>query len=143
MIQRVQSLFFFFSSIALLVIVFYFPVLVEVLDVNRSADKVDYQEIEFLLKDNYQYARLFIFFSIGISLFSIFQFKNRKRQMLISSIARLMITIACVLLVFVYKNQLDFGIGLFLLIIPYTSLFLATYFIRKDDKLIKDSDRIR
>lgn len=135
MIQRVQSLFFFFSSITLLSIVFYFPVLVSVSE--------DLLEIGFFLKNNYTYARLFIFFSVGLSFFSIFQFKNRKRQIIISSLARLMITIAFILLVFIYKKQLAFGIGLFLLIIPYTTLFLATYFIRKDDRLIKDADRIR
>ena len=135
MIQRVQSLFFFFSSITLLSIVFYFPVLVSVSE--------DLLEIGFFLKNNYTYARLFIFFSVGLSFFSIFQFKNRKRQIIISSLARLMITIAFILLVFIYKKQLAFGIGLFLLIIPYSTLFLATYFIRKDDRLIKDADRIR
>ena len=135
MIQRVQSLFFFFSSITLLSIVFYFPVLVSITE--------DLKQTSFFLKDNYTYARLFIFFSIGLSFFSIFQFRNRKRQIIISSLARLMITVAFILLVFIYKNQQVFGIGLFLLIIPYTTLFLATYFIRKDDKLIKDSDRIR
>ena len=135
MIQRVQSLFFFFSSVTLLSIVFYFPVLVSVSE--------DLLEIGFFLKNNYTYARLFIFFSVGLSFFSIFQFKNRKRQIIISSLARLMITIAFILLVFIYKKQLAFGIGLFLLIIPYTTLFLATYFIRKDDRLIKDVDRIR
>ena len=103
----------------------------------------DLLEIGFFLKNNYTYARLFIFFSVGLSFFSIFQFKNRKRQIIISSLARLMITIAFILLVFIYKKQLAFGIGLFLLIIPYTTLFLATYFIRKDDRLIKDADRIR
>ena len=135
MIQRFQSLFFFFSSVTLLSIVFYFPVLVSVSE--------DLLEIGFFLKNNYTYARLFIFFSVGLSFFSIFQFKNRKRQIIISSLARLMITIAFILLVFIYKKQLAFGIGLFLLIIPYTTLFLATYFIRKDDRLIKDADRIR
>lgn len=135
MIQRVQSLFFFFSSVTLLSIVFYFPVLVSVSE--------DLLETGFFLKNNYTYARLFIFFSVGLSFFSIFQFKNRKRQIIISSLARLMITIAFILLVFIYKKQLAFGIGLFLLIIPYTTLFLATYFIRKDDRLIKDADRIR
>ena len=135
MIQRVQSLFFFFSSVTLLSIVFYFPVLVSVSE--------DLLEIGFFLKNNYTYARLFIFFSVGLSFFSIFQFKNRKRQIIISSLARLMITIAFILLVFIYKKQLAFGIGLFLLIIPYTTLFLATYFIRKDNRLIKDADRIR
>ena len=135
MIQRVQSLFFFFSSVTLLSIVFYFPVLVSLSE--------DLLEIGFFLKNNYTYARLFIFFSVGLSFFSIFQFKNRKRQIIISSLARLMITIAFILLVFIYKKQLAFGIGLFLLIIPYTTLFLATYFIRKDDRLIKDADRIR
>ena len=129
MIQRVQSLFFFFSSVTLLSIVFYFPVLVSI-----TEDLNGLQVPELAIGQVYP---------LGLSFFSIFQFKNRKRQIIISSLARLMITIAFILLVFIYKKQLAFGIGLFLLIIPYTTLFLATYFIRKDDRLIKDADRIR
>ena len=130
MIQRVQSLFFFFSAICSITIVFTFPVLQD--------DTTSY-----LLKEHFADARLFVFLSAALSLFAIFQFKNRKRQQLIASIARLMITIAFFLIVFLHREEEVFGIGMILLIVPFITLIAANFFIRKDEKLVKSSDRIR
>ena len=132
MIQRVQSLFFFFSAICSITIVYIFPVL-ENETTNTS----------FLLKDNFTDVRLFVFLSAALSLFAIFQFKKRKVQQLIASIARLMITIAFFLIVFLHRNEAVFGIGMILLIVPFISLIAANFFIKKDEKLVKSADRIR
>ena len=130
MIQRVQSLFFFFSAICSITIVFTFPVLQD--------DTTSY-----LLKEHFADARLFVFLSAALSLFAIFQFKNRKRQQLIASIARLMITIAFFLIVFLHREEEVFGIGMILLIVPFITLIVANFFIKKDEKLVKSADRIR
>jgi len=134
MIQRVQSLFFFFSAICSVAIVYAFPVLQ---DENTS----------YLLKENFADARLFVFLSVALSVFAISQFKNRKRQQLIAYVARLMITITFLIIVFLHKEEgveeRAFGIGLFLFFIPYLALFLAGYFVKKDEKLVQSADRIR
>jgi len=130
MIQRVQSLFFFFSAICSFTIIYTFPVLQ-----NDSSS--------YLLANHFTYARLFVFLSSGLSFLAIFQFKNRKRQQLIASFARLMITIAFFLIVFIYKEDEMFGVGLILLVIPFISLILANFFIKKDEKLVRSADRIR
>ena len=130
MIQRVQSLFFLFSAICSVTIVYAFPVLQD-------------ESTSYLLKEHFADARLFVFLSAALSLFAIFQFKNRKRQQLIAYVARLMITIAFLLIVFLHKEERAFGIGLFLFFIPYLALFLAGYFVKKDEKLVKSVDRIR
>ena len=134
MIQRVQSLFFFFSAICSVTIVYAFPVLQD-------------ESTSYLLKEHLTYARLFVFLSAALSVFAIFQFKNRKRQQLIAYVARLMITIAFLLIVFLRQEEgleaRAFGIGLFLFFIPYLALFLAGYFVRKDEKLVKSADRMR
>ena len=134
MIQRVQSLFFFFSAICSVTIVYAFPVLQ---DESKS----------YLLKEHFSEARLFVFLSVALSVFAIFQFRNRKRQQLIAYVARLMITIAFLLVVFLHQEEgaeeRAFGIGLFLFFIPYLALFLAGYFVKKDEKLVKSADRIR
>ena len=130
MIQRVQSLFFFFSAICSITIVYTFPVLQD--DTNI-----------YLLKDHFSDARLFVFLSAALSIFAIFQFKNRSRQQLIASIARLMITIAFFLIVFIHREEEVFGIGMILFIVPFITLIAANFFIRKDEKLVKSSDRIR
>ena len=130
MIQRVQSLFFFFSAICSIAIVYTFPVLQ-----NENSS--------FLLKEHFADVRLFVFLSAALSLFAIFQYKKRKVQQLIASIARLMITIAFFLIVFLHRNEEAFGIGIILLIVPFISLIAANFFIRKDEKLVKSADRIR
>jgi cell division protein FtsW (lipid II flippase) len=134
MIQRVQSLFFFFSAICSVTIVYAFPVLQD-------------ESTSYLLKEHFADARLFVFLSVALSVFAIFQFRNRKRQQLIAYVARLMITIAFLLVVFLHQEEgaeeRAFGIGLFLFFIPYLALFLAGYFVKKDEKLVKSADRMR
>ena len=130
MIQRVQSLFFFFAAVCSVTIVYAFPVLQ-----NDTSF--------FLLKENFAAARLFVFLSAALSLFAIFKFKKRKLQQLISSIARLMITISFFLIVFLYRNEEVFGIGMVLLIVPFSSLIAANFFINKDEKLVESANRIR
>ena len=134
MIQRVQSLFFFFSAICSVTIVYAFPVLQD-------------QSTAYLLKEHFSDARLFVFLSVALSVFAIFQFKNRKRQQLIAYVARLMVTIAFLIIVFLRQDEgveeRAFGMGLFLFFIPYLALFLAGYFVKKDEKLVKSADRVR
>ena len=130
MIQRVQSLFFFFSAICSITIVYAFPV-------------VQDETTSYLLKEHFADARLFVFLSAALSIFAIFQFKNRKRQQLIASIARLMITVAFFLIVFLHREEEVFGIGMILLLVPFITLIVANFFIKKDEKLIKSADRIR
>jgi len=130
MIQRVQSLFFFFSAICSITIVYTFPVLED-------------STTSYLLKEHFADARLFVFLSAALSIFAIFQFKNRKRQQLIASISRLMITVAFFLIVFLHREEEVFGIGMILLLVPYITLIAANFFIKKDEKLVKSVDRIR
>ena len=129
MIQRIQSLFLLFSAIFSLIIVFYFPVL-------KST------EITIYLTENLSHARLSVFLSVGLSIFSIFQFKNRVRQLIINQVSKLFISISFIIIIF-QRRELNFATGLFLFIIPYLLIILANYFIKKDDKLVKSADRIR
>ena len=130
MIQRVQSLFFFFAAISSLVLVYYAPVL-------QVGDQL-------MTLENYKYARFALLFSASLSVFTIFQFKNRPRQILLASFSRLLITV-CLVLIFlkIEGDEIRLAYGLFLLLIPYLTLFLAGYFVKKDEKLVKSSDRIR
>ena len=130
MIQRIQSLFFLFASVALLVICYYFPVL-------SSEEGVPY----FIFDYNTLY--LLIILSSIISIIALFYYKNRKKQLLLSHLARLNITIILVLIVFLYQETKIIDIGLFLLILPFLSLIIANYFVRKDQKLVEAADRLR
>ena len=129
MIQRIQSLILLFSALCSLIIVFYFPVL-------QNGD------IYVILKETLSYARLCVFLSVGLNIFSIFQFRNRNRQIIINQISKLFLSIAFIIIIF-QRGELNFTIGLFLFIIPYLLIILANYLIRKDEKLVKSADRIR
>lgn len=130
MIQRIQSIFFLLSALASLLIVFTAPVL-------SNEDGLYY------LYNDFPYLRLLLFVSAFISIYAIFQYKNRSKQRLLSSLSRLMITFFYLVVLLVYREKFNFESGLFLCIIPFLLLFLASFFIKKDEKLIKDADRIR
>ena len=129
MIQRFQSLILLFSAASSLIIVFYFPVL-------KST------EITIYLTENISYARLCVFLSVGLNIFSIFQFRNRNRQIIINQISKLFLSSAFIIIIF-QRGELNFAIGLFLFVIPYLLIILANYLIKKDEKLVKSADRIR
>ena len=130
MIQRIQSIFFLLSSLASLLIIFIPPVL-------SNEDGLYY------LYNDFPYLRLLLFVSAFISIYAIFQYKNRSKQRLLSSLSRLMITFFYLVVLLIYREKFNFESGLFLCIIPFLLLFLASFFIKKDEKLIKDADRIR
>ena len=130
MIQRIQSVFFLLSALTSILIIFYFPVLSN-------------EGVSLFLFDRFVYLRLLLLSSSLLAIFAIFQYKNRSRQRLISSLSRLMITFFYIITLVFYKENFDFEIGLFLCIVPFILLFIASYFVKKDEKLIKDSDRIR
>ena len=130
MIQRLQSLFLFFAAIFLVLIVYFFPVF--------QTEKNIY-----FLTEYFPVIRFLLLASSGLSVFTIFQFKNTHRQLLLAGFSRLLITVAFVLLVFMYRDDESFGLGSFLLLIPYLSLLASSFFIKKDQRLIKSADRIR
>ncbi len=133
MIQRIQSLILLLSALCSLIIIFYFPVLH--VRIYNSDNYI-------FLTDTFSYPRLFIFLSVGLNIFSIFQFKNRNRQIIINQISKLFISIAFIIIIF-QRGELNFAIGLFLFVIPYSLIILANYLIRKDEKLVRSADRIR
>ena len=130
MIQRIQSIFFLFSAMTSLFIIFFVPVLSQ-----------EYQQM-YLYKD-FIYLRFFLFISAFLSFYAIFQFNNRSKQRILSSLSRLMITFFYLVILFFFKEEYKFEIGVFLCIIPFILLFGASHFVKKDERLIKDADRIR
>ena len=96
-----------------------------------------------MFASDFLWAKVFLFISTLLSLISITLYKNRKNQILLCSFSRTQITIALILLLFMYKKQMNVKIELLLFAIPYLLLILSSYFIKRDDKLVKSSDRIR
>jgi len=133
MIQRLQSLFLFFSTVSLLVIVYYFPLL-----------KDSSSNVEYYLKNSSSILRYLILASSILSIFAIFQFRNRNKQKIVVRISRLLITISLLLILFVETTEVKkVASGTLLLVIPFVFLVFANFFINKDQKLIDESERLR
>ena len=129
MLQRIQSVFLFISSVITPIMIFLVPIF-------ESESKE-------MFASDFLWAKVFLFISTLLSLISITLYKNRKKQILLCSFSRTQITIALILLLFMYKKQMNVKIELLLFAIPYLLLILSSYFIKRDDKLVKSSDRIR
>ncbi len=129
MLQRIQSIFLFFSSVLTFIMIFFVPIF-------------ETESIVMFATDFF-WAKVFLLISTLLSIVSITIYKNRKKQILLCSFSRTQITIALILLLFIYKKQMNVKIELLLFAIPYILLMLSSYFIKRDDKLVKSSDRIR
>ena len=128
MIQRIQSVFMFFSILSLVMIMFKVPVLA-----NGE---------ETILLSDLVLAQIAAFIAIFLITYSIFQFKNRSKQLLMNQFSKLFLSISF-FIIFFQKGEMFPAKGLFLFILPYVLLILANFFIRKDEKIIKSADRIR
>ena len=129
MLQRIQSVFLLISSVITPIMIFFVPIF-----------ELESKE---MFASDFLWAKVFLFISTLLSLISITLYKNRKNQILLCSFSRTQITIALILLLFMYKKQMNVKIELLLFAIPYLLLILSSYFIKRDDKLVKSSDRIR
>ena len=129
MIQRFQTLFMSFSILSLVVIIVNFPILI------NDADK--------FYIENFPLIKYIMLSSIFLTTYSIFQYKKLKRQRLLVSFSRLIITIGIILIVVLYKKDYDLELGFYLLLIPFIFLLISDFLIKKDQKLIKSADRIR
>jgi len=88
-----------------------------------------------------------------LALVAIFLFKNRKQQMLVTRLAAVATIISIVLtVVFFWQDYqtmatemtIDDGIGAYTPIVGVILLFLANFYIGKDEKLVRSSyDRLR
>ncbi|MBU86897.1 MAG: hypothetical protein CMC53_02280 [Flavobacteriaceae bacterium] len=129
MLQRIQSVFLFLSSVITLIMIFFVPIF-----------EIESKE---MFASDFLWAKVFLFISAFLSLISINLYKSRKKQILLCSFSRTQITVALILLLFMYKKELNVKVELLLFAIPYLLLILSSYFIKKDEKLVKSSERIR
>ena len=162
MIQRVQSIFLAMAAIAMGLMLFFplwqkasietsevatldaFHLTYEVLDpITGSAHNI--------LKNTF-YIALLGSLSAALSIYSIFQYKNRLRQIQLGALNSLVIGITLgTLMYFVFKaetlleptQQGNYLFGFYLPLAALFCNFAANRFIRKDEKLVKSMNRIR
>ena len=129
MIQRVQSIYLFFAILFMLAITYF---LVVTVDANNNVSYT-YDSI---------YAHVTILISSFLLLYSIFQFKNRKKQLLLNQVSKLFLS-ATFFILFFTKGESMPQEGMFVFIIPYVLILIANRFIKKDEKLVESADRLR
>lgn len=84
-----------------------------------------------------------------IGAFSLFSFKNRKRQIMLNNISIIINALLIGILVYWVQNLsggIDFpekGIEPVFPLIAVICLFIANIFIKKDERLVKSVDRLR
>ncbi|CAG5079509.1 DUF4293 domain-containing protein [Parvicella tangerina] len=90
---------------------------------------------------------------VGLALFGITQFKNRKRQLNLGKINYLLILGMVVMLFFdttriadglsMSEESIKFQFGLYMPVIAFAFTFLANRRIKKDEELVKSVERLR
>ena len=129
MLQRIQTVWLFLSVLA--------PVFL-----NWAAQDVNIFASAYLVD-------IFCFVLIILGVFSIFSFKNRKRQILLNNISIFINALLTGFLVF-WLLKLSGGIAFpekgiepIFPVIAIICLLIANFFIRRDDRLVKSVDRLR
>ena len=139
MIQRIQSFLLFITTISLCCIVYLIPF-------GFGDDNY-----EVFISDDYGFVYFALLLSSFLCFYTIFQFKNRKKQLLLVRFNRLIITICVVVWFFFdYENFINESetyryntLFILFFIFPYVTLLLSAYFIKKDEELVRSADRIR
>ena len=160
MIQRIQSVFLLLMAISMLLMLF-FPIWVkgdpdgELVILN--AFNLSFEDHSGLIKEvisqkSVIYISIIALISAGISLYSIFQYKNRLTQMklgLLNSVVIILVVAGAFYAMTKGKAMVsptdaeNFKIGFMLPVIALLFNSLANRFIKRDEKLVRDADRMR
>ncbi len=149
MIQRIQSL-FLLGVIILSVLLYFLPVYGFSELTGASVDAAATGPVKDLTIANNTLLMILNGAIAAFSLLGIFLYKNRSLQM---RVCRLNILLTCVLMVLLYfaadtlssgmNQQIHFRYGAYLPFFDILFLFLANFYIRKDDELVRSADRLR
>ncbi len=135
MIQRIQSIYLFLVTIVNVLAVFFVA--------NKLENRADA-----LLSFDYEYQIYFILISL-LTLWAIFSFKKRGRQMLLGQFNVILNFVALGFLVYwvlILPGEIQFsekGIGLVIPVISIVFIVLAQKAIKRDDELVKSANRFR
>ena len=122
--------------------------------ISLSAYTLSYVKASSIVKNTpVYYLAILAVLSAGLSIFTIFQYKNRVRQMLLVSLNSLVgagllgATVYHIQMdankIFAPENQGEFGISFWGAFAALALNWVANRLIRRDDKMVKDADRMR
>ena len=160
MIQRIQTLFLILYIIAL-VSTFFFPIWQKIsFDENNAIDVivtgyisgVDFNNGDSsVLYDNFLISGLVIVSCI-VAVLSIFSYKNRLNQIKLGALNSFITSVLIIYFLYdIFYNEqyinindkISFLISFYLIFLAIFFNFLANRFIRKDELLVRESERIR
>lgn len=159
MIQRIQTVFLFLVAVAM-VLVMAFPIWHQVNTDQTQLMSLDAWSLvtvettnnEVIEKDNKMFIGLLAILAAFLAITSIFQYKNRTRQMFINMINSLVMVINVGLIVWtahsaneVFNPNVNgaFVLGFWAIFGGLICNLLANRFIRRDEMLVRSVDRIR
>ena len=166
MIQRLQSIFLLLIAVALMTALF-FPLWYEKGSSFDGLEMIElnvYQLVHGLIDENGNYTKIinvkstvyisfFYFLATAIALYSLFQYKKRIRQIYLGAVNSLVIGGSVLFSWMVYVSPAEsivdpastgnMGIGIYFLITALLFNTIANRLIRRDEKMVKESDRLR
>lgn len=159
MIQRIQTVFLFLVAVSM-VLVLIFPIWHQVNPGQTqmatltawALTTVDVESGDVMESSSKIFIALLALISLSLALFSIFQYKNRTRQMFVNMMNSLAMVINVGLIIWVSHSANEminpqvngaFVIGFWAIFAGMIMNLLANRFIRKDEMLVRSVDRIR
>ena len=145
MIQRIQTIFLVLTAVVFSAL-FKIPL--------ATSDRPAAQFLSDQVFDINDHPALLAISGLGAiaALITVFLFKNRKTQMKFCYLIVILAILLPILAYFLFTNEparadtsvnVYYQLGMFLPVSAVLFAFLANYFIRKDDKLVKSMDRLR
>jgi len=159
MIQRIQSLFLLLVAIAMITAVFT-PIWLQVnamqnQTMEMTAWHITIRELpqeNILSQTGNMYIGIMALLAAALAIFSMLQFKNRKKQLMLNMINALLMGLNLGLVVYTsYQANQEFNpsvsgafvLGFYAIAFALVMNLFANRFIRKDEMLIRSVDRIR
>lgn len=148
MLQRVQTI--FFILVLVLVATLCFLPVYNITIVSNEQSFITFRKLQHL-----KVLTLSIIIIPLLALVAIFTYKNRKRQLWIAytgMLLSLILFVLCISLPELFSSsnvigigtpQVDYGMGIYLIGLIPVLFFFAVRAIRKDEKLVKEADRLR
>ena len=140
MIQRVQTL--FLLGVILCAVAALFLPLLDFVDPKGSLGAFSTQMEDGTSSANYQVAAVIILIAVVAGI-SIFKYANRLTQIKLGTLISALTAGAIALTVFTQDYPFKITFGGWALLAGLVFNFFANWFIRKDEKLVRDSERLR
>ena len=158
MIQRIQSLYLLLAAIITVVVVF-IPI------GYIYTDEASLVFTSFVLKEDVPngaikmqtlYIAIILFVSAATSIYTLFNYKNRRKQTKINNFNMIILFVVLVLMLYIFPDVLfffvcyilkpeefNFNYWIMMGVLPPFFIFLANRAIKKDEKLVRSADRLR